>query len=218
MVDNWPDARSVRRSFRVIAILASAESAGLGPIPALDLQAMSYFADALAPVWGVEVVDGRLRKRREGPSSPAIQADVDRLVGQGMLLVSNLSYDQDSEGSWRINSDYSLNEEFCAPVLRAAGEVRALASELDYVKEVVLALSGFGVLGIGKAIDVDAAYSDEMIDVGGLVDITDKGHPNFSARVALRIGELASPDLLVGDAEKVHLYLRELYSRVVHGD
>ena len=68
----------VRRQLRVIAILAGAEAAAITPLPARQLHAVGYFADVLAPVWGLQILDPKLLKRSEGPTSPALQADVDR--------------------------------------------------------------------------------------------------------------------------------------------
>lgn len=205
----------VRRQLRVIAILAGAEAAAIAPLPARQLHAVGYFADALAPVWGLRILDPKLLKRSEGPTSPALQADVDRLVGCGVLRASSLRHSEDAEGLWRIEADYALNHDFAAPILAATRRFDRFARELDYLREVVFAMAGLGTIGIAEASASDAAYGNELVDAGGLLDIapTDS-EPNLSVQVAKRFGELMAPEVVLRDAEKVHLYVRELHNRL----
>ena len=89
------------------------------------------------------------------------------------------------------------------------------ARKLDFVREVVYAASGLGPSGIDDLGQVDAAYSDPLIDVGNVVDIdTEAGRANATARVALRFGELTQDSRELTDAELVHLYVRHLYARM----
>jgi hypothetical protein len=205
----------VRRQLRLIGILSAAESSGLFPLPARQLHTIGYFADALAPVWGLRIIDAQLLKRREGPTSPLLQNDVDRLVGQGVVKASSVRHSEDAEGLWRLDADYALNRELAAPIIDAARSFQRFDLELDYLQEVVLALSGFGALGIVGASAADASYGDEMVDLGGMVDIAEVGSmANQTARVANRFGDLALPEIELSDAEKIHLYMRELYGRL----
>lgn len=205
----------VRRQLRVIAILAAAEAAAIAPLPARQLHAVGYFADALAPVWDLQILDPQLLKRSEGPTSPALQADVDRLVGCGVLRASALRHSEDSEGLWHLEADYALNQDFAAPILAATRRFERFAHELDYLREVVFAMAGLGTIGIAQASASDAAYGDQLIDYGGLLDIAPiDAEPNRSVQVARRFGELMAPEVALGDAEQVHLYVCELHNRL----
>jgi hypothetical protein len=209
----------VRRQLRLIAILAAAETAGLTPLPARQLHTVGYFADALAPVWGLRILDAQLLKRAEGPTSQILQHDVDRLVGRGILTVSSVGYSEDADGLWRLDADYSLNLELAQPIIDAARPFASFALELEYLREVVFAMSGLGVLGIGAASAADASYGNRLIEFGDVVDIESRSsEPNQSARVAIRFGELMAPEIALSDAEKVHLYVRELYVRLQAND
>lgn len=203
----------IRRQLRVIGILLGAREAGLVPLSAHSLQTVCYFADALAPVWGVRILDAQLLKRRDSPNSPVIQADVDRLVGLGVLIATNVRHQEDADGLWRLDSDYVLNPEFTEPILEVARRFEEYEHEISFLGEVVLALSGFGALNIDRASALDASYGNEMVDPGGMVDL-DAVEGNQTARVARRFGELVLPDFSLSDSEKVHLYLRELYARI----
>lgn len=211
--------QNVRRQLRLVAILAAAETAGLTPLSARQLHTVGYFADALAPVWGLRILDAQLLKRAEGPISQVLQHDVDRLVGRGVLTVSSVGYSEDAEGLWRLDAAYSLNLELAQPIIESTQPFASFALEFEYLREVVFAMSGLGALGISAASAADASYGDRLIEFGDVVDIeSHRSEPNQSARVAIRFGELMAPEIALSDAEKVHLYVRELYARLQADD
>jgi len=207
--------RSTQRRIRVVSILDAAERAGLTPLPLLQLHTIAYFADALAPVWGLRILDAQLLKRREGPMSPLLQRDVDSLVGSGVVTASSVRYVLDDEGGWRLDAMYSTNPEFALRILNAAAAFEEHAKQLNFVQEVVFSISALGPEVIYDATASDAAYGDSLIDIGGLLDIASAGSlMNQTARIAVRFGELMHPNVDLSNAEMVHLYVRELYKRI----
>lgn len=209
----------LRRRVRLIGILSAAEEAGLVSLPTQQLHTVGYFADALAPVWGLRILDARVLKLRAGPTSPLLQADLDRLVGIGVVIVSAVRHIEDADGLWRLDADYCLNRTLAQPILDKARTFERFATELDFLREVIFALSGLGAMGILSAGTSDASYGDEMIDLGGMVDIAgDESEPNATARVAIRFRELLQPEIALSDSEMVHLYVRELYRRLETND
>jgi hypothetical protein len=205
----------LRRRLRLVGILAAAETAGLVPMPTRQLHTAGYFADALAPVWGLRILDAEVLKLQDGPSSPLLQADLDRLVGMGVVVASAVRHVENAEGLWRLEADYSLNLKLAQPVLEKARSFERFATELDFLREVVFALSGLGAMGIVGAGVLDASYGDEMVGPEGKVDLAgSESEPNQTARVAIRFSELLQPEVALSDAEMVHLYVRELYSRL----
>lgn len=209
-------ALSVHRRLRVIAILAAAEECGLSPLRAQQVHAVAYFADALAPVGDLRILDGYVLKESDGPRSPALQHEIDWLVGHGVLVASSVSHRKNSEGRWLIDADYALNEPLARPILEAVSGFPSLLKELQFLREVVFAISGFGALGIASASASDAAYGDRGVDFGSLVYVEgEESEPNQTSQVALRIGELLAPGVALTDAEKIHLYVRELGRRLV---
>jgi hypothetical protein len=205
----------VQRMLRIITILDSAERAGLAPLPLLQLHTIAYFADALAPVWDLRILDAQLLKRCEGPMSPRLQADIDRLVGRGIVVPSAVRHVPTNPGGWRLDASYALNHEFAWPILRVAASFEFQARQLEFVQEVVYSVSALGPERLDDASLEDASYGDALVDTGGLVDISGVADaPNRTARVAMRFGELMEPEVSLSSSEKVHLYVRELYSRM----
>jgi hypothetical protein len=98
-----------------------------------------------------------------------------------------------------------------AEVRRHSEQVR----KLKFVQEVVFAVSGLGRDGIASIGVLDAAYSDPLVDVGGLIDIEATPEAaNATARVAMRFAILTRDAGVLSDNELVHLYVRHLYSRM----
>jgi hypothetical protein len=207
--------RQLQRQVRVVAILKGAEDAGISPVPAADLHLLAYFTDALAPVWGLRIVEAQLLKRRSGPFSPSLQRDLDLLVGRRVVRASNLRHIRDQDKAWRLDARYSLDAATADAILGRAHEFPEQLDHLRFVREVVLAVSALGLRGILAASREDAAYGDDVISDGDMVDISGRpGRLNSTARVALRFGDLLGPDTLFAPSEMIHLYVRALYGRL----
>jgi hypothetical protein len=208
------ESSRLRRRLRLIAILSAAENAGLIPLSVRQLHTVGYFADALAPVWGLRILDAHVLKLREGPSSPRLQADLDRLVGMGVVGATAIRHVKDDEGRWRLDADYALNWSFAKPILEKAATFERFAVEAGFLREVVFALSSLGALGMVGAGSLDASYGDEMVGPRGMVDLAAEEASNPSTRVALRFRELLQPEVDLSNSEMVHLYVRELHNRL----
>ena len=204
------ELRDVERQLRILAILTASEELGLVPLPVDALHAIAYFTDALAPVWNIPVIDGRILKRHR-PYYPALQADLDRLVGLGVTVIEDVHYAQAEDESWRLAGSYRLNHSFADPILVCAESMAQQAQGLRFVREVVFATSGLGVSGVSEASAVDATYSDPLIDIGGMIDVAPDDELNTTTRVALRFGHLVSG---LSTAEMTNLYVRQLYARM----
>jgi hypothetical protein len=190
------------------------------PVTADTVHVLAYLTDALAPVWHLPIINAQLLKRDDRPFFPALQRDLDWLVGSGVLFVHDFDYARvDGEG-WRLSASYSLNGDAARRVLQVSSELSSQRTTATFVREVVLAGSGLGDDELSAIGDIDAAYSSETTDIGGVLDLeTQRGETgkksevNRSAAVAVRLGELAGASFAMSDAELVHMYVRHLYSR-----
>ncbi len=199
---------------RIISILGSCDELGATPVRLTALHTIAYFSDALAPVWGIPVIDRQILKRRRGPVSPVLQADIDTLVGQAVILASRVSHVQE-EGKWRLDARYSLNKSFSQPIFDAMLQSAQFRRELDFVQEVVLALAGLGAEGLSKAPEVDATYADPDVDVGNVIDLDFRGGSlTKTVEVARRFRALIEDQRRLTDAELTHLYVRHLYGQL----
>lgn len=210
-------AHHVRIAMRIVAIVHACDQEGISPAPLQVIHTVAYFADALAPLWNIPVVEGQLLKKVDAPSNPEIQADIDSLVGRGVLVPSSVRHIETSNGR-RIDAKYALNMDFAGRILEAISLDEQFSKELSFIHEVTLALSGLGVSGMGNAVLVDATYSDPLLDFGSIVDLSSDIAPTRTIQVSQRFSQLMSTDRRLSDAELTHLYVRHLYGLVRTAD
>lgn len=166
----------------------------------------------------MELADSRRPDSQTQATSffPNLQRDLDLMVGQGVVHVARVKYlPNEDNGGWQLDAYYSLESEFSERILSVARSFELQAKKLKFVREVVYAASALGLDGIDNIGEIDAAYSNPLVDVGGMVDLaTESGRKNATARVALRFGELTPDSRELTDSELVHLYVRHLYARM----
>jgi hypothetical protein len=210
------DMLQIERQLRLIAILDSAERIGLMPLDLRSLHTLAYLTDALAPVWHLPVLDGQVLKRRDYPFFPALQRDIDRLVGCGVMKIDTFSYEGDDAGNgWWLDASYALNRAFADPILKEVCRYDGTERAYLFVREVVYAASGLGEEGIDQLSSADAAYSSPLVDFGGLVEVQNEhGQVNATAKIAMRFKQLTREKATLSDAEIIHLYVRHLYLRM----
>jgi hypothetical protein len=169
-----PDVRAdaVQRRVRLLTLFRAAADVGLDPLGVGTVHALAYLTDALAPVWHLPPLDAAVLKRATRPFFPALQRDLDALVGHGLVQVTRFAHVSDDEGrTWRLDADFRLVSDAAAPVLAAADAFAEQRSKAVFVREVVYAASGLGRSGVDSIGVLDAAYSDPLVDVGGLIDV-----------------------------------------------
>ena len=208
---------SLRRQVRLVLLLDAAEKTGLTPVPIIQLHTLAYLSNVLAPVWDFEPMDGKLLKRLTGPFYPRLQIDLDRLVGLGVVFISNINYMKDEKGRWRLDGRYRLNRNFAECILDS---IRSFPEEhrlILFIEELTMAFSMLPEKNIDNAMRQDAIYGDTNVDIDSVIDFDEWRKENFSLNVTKAFEEFVlkeSNKLL--PAEKTHLYVdhlaRKLYA------
>ncbi|MEX2291791.1 MAG: hypothetical protein WD794_15880 [Mycobacteriales bacterium] len=202
----------VRRRVRLLTLLRAAADVGLDPLGVGTVHALAYLTDALSPVWHLPPLDGQVLKRVVRPYFPALQRDVDALVGAGLVEVVRFAHLPDEGGrGWRLDADLRLVGPAAAPVLAAVDGLPEQASRAAFVREVVYAASGLGLNGVDRIGLLDATYVDPRVDVGGVIDFAPEARMNPTAQAALGFAALAS-GVRLSEPELIHLYVRHLYA------
>lgn len=210
------DSDILHRRVRLLVLLSAAESAGLVPLPVIRLHTLAYLANVLASVWDMPAIEGKILKRRGGPFYPALQRDLDRLVGLGLVAVSKLSHVLDDDQRWRLEGSYRLNHELADPILRCVRTYDDECRIMLFIEELAYAVSGLSDADIDRATLQDATYADPLVDVGNVVDFGEWSDVNYSANAARRFRELIPGGARATPGEMLHLYLRHLHTRL-HG-
>jgi len=208
------DIDDLRRRIRLILLLDAAESAGLTPLPILHLHTFAYMSNVLSPVWEVPVLEGKVLKRRGNPFYASLQYDLDRLVGIGVVLVSNVSHVLDEDQRWRLEGSYCLHRPFADRILQ---RIKAFEDEreiIHFIQELAYALSALSSEDLGRATTEDATYADPIIDVGNVVDFAEWENVNYSANAARHFERLLPSGARATQGEMLHLYVHHLYGRL----
>lgn len=207
---------SLRRSVRLVVLIDAAERAGIAPVAVHRLHTLAYLSNVLAPVWDIPVLDGKLLKERGGPFYPLLQQDLDRLVGTGVALISNLDYIQDQYGRWRLDGCYRLNRLFGDRILACVNGFAEEQRLISFIQELTYAVSALSDDDTDKATTEDATYADPVVDFGNVVDFAEWQQRNYAANAARQFDRLLPGGARASSGEKLHFYIRHLHERI-HG-
>ena len=208
---NPVDFDALRRRVRLLMLLDGAERAGIAPIRLHRLHTYAYLSNVLAPVWNAQVFDGRVLKRRGGPFYPALQHDLDRLVGLGLVLIGNLGHITDRDGRWQLDATFSLNHELAGDALEVISKFQYEVEIRSFLIEVAYAVSALSDSDFDRLSNEDPTYSDSNVSYDNVIDFAEWRKLNYSANAARHfasVSEEATP------GELLHLYVRHLSRRI----
>ena len=198
---------SLRRRVRIILLLHGSEEAGIAPIPLRRLHTYAYLSNVLAPVWDTRVFDGQLLKRRGGPFYPALQHDLDRLIGMGLVLITGIRHIIDDDNQWKLDGACSLNRELAGDALTV---LRSFPQELElqaFLLEIAYAVSALKDTEFDLLPGADPTYSDSSVGYENVVDFDSWRKVNYSTNVARHFAAVLEN---ATRGELLHLYARQL--------
>ncbi|WP_127837608.1 hypothetical protein [Burkholderia gladioli] len=201
---------SVRQQLRLVELLDAADQAGLSPIRLRPLHALIYLSNVLSPVWDLTPIDGKLLKRFGGPFYPLLQAQIDRLVGSGIVLATDISHIEDGLEGCRLDASYQLEPRRAASILKCAHDQVFDIDFYKFSRELALAFAALPFEIMERISSEDATYGDRNIDAGNVIDFSEWQQRNFTANVATNYGR--GRNLTSG--ERLHLYVEQLYGRL----
>ncbi len=205
------DYDALRRRVRLLMLLEGCEKAGLTPVRLRHLHTYAYLSNVLAPVWNARVFDGHLLKQRTGPFYPSLQRDLDRLVGSGLVLVTDLGHVTDAEGRWRLDGEFSLNYELASAALSAIDQFPQERILQSFLTEMAYAISALTGPQFDRLTEEDPTYSDPNVAYENVVDFADWKEINYSSNAAKHFASLLS---LATPGEMLHLFVRHLRRRL----
>ena len=206
-----------RRQARILLLIDAASRAGLTPVPLLTFHALAYLANVLAPVWDMPAHDGKVLKRRGGPFYPDLQGDLDRMVGAGMVIISNVSHVQMPDGKWRLEGGYDLNGALASSALSFLLSHPDESRLSKFITELAYAISVLEPSEVERALAEDATYSDPAVSMDNVLDFSEWASQNPSANAANYFARLFPSHGSVSPGEKLHLYVRHLRRRAHAG-
>jgi hypothetical protein len=174
-------------------------------------------SNTLAPVWDMPILEGKLLKRQSGPFYPALQRDLDHLVGSGVVSISKLGYLLSEGNRWRLEGSYHLNKTLAAPILVALEQFESEQLLMSFIREMVYAISALSENDFDNAISADATFTDPVIAFGNVLDFGEWRKVNYTANAARQFGHLLPEGTNATLGEELHFYVRHLHRRM-HGE
>lgn len=217
---DWHNHEGVqlRRRLRVLLLLDAADYAMIAPISIARFHGFAYLADVLSPLYAFAVLSGKIEKRRIGPYYPDLQWEVDRLIGLGLVVPSELSAVVETDRAY-IHAALSLDRVRARGILDHAYEDPQFLEQRDFFRQLGTALSDIDDKNLDEATQSDVTW--EAGHKGALIDYGDWRPQNYSRMSADRIEALATKDWPIDSrhlspAAKVNLYVQYL-RRAAHG-
>jgi hypothetical protein len=208
------DVPPSRRWLRLIGLMDAADWAGLSPIGTPALHSLSYLAEVLSPIWSMRPSDGKVLKAAANPYFPALQQDLDRLIGMGMVAVNHLMVVKAGQGPSRLEGTFSLNREFADPVLNALRKMADERDFLQFLQQVAQAYAQLSDEELADAMTEDATYGDSNVDAGDVIDLGEwsDAQSTPTARAARAIRSFSSRELM--PAETIDIYVMHIVERM----
>jgi hypothetical protein len=158
---------------RLLQIMEALERTGGTPIDTRTLHAFAFFANVLSPLWDLEPLDGSILKDEHGPYYPALQRELDALVGDGLVTVVSLLPAPGTDGDTKLEARFRLATDRARSLL---GFIASFPDEVDTRGFLVELASAFLEIVPNQRDDaalVDAAYSDPSVSGGRIVDFAE---------------------------------------------
>jgi hypothetical protein len=199
----------------LLQMLSALERTGCTPIDSPTIHAFAFFVNVLSPLWDLEPLEGSVLKDKEGPYYPAVDRELDRLIGMQLVEVVSLSVENDNSGT-RLSATFRLATERAGPLLKS---IRTLPDENELAEFLLELASAFADIRPDRRDDAavaDAAYSDPAVADGRIVDFAEWVSPtrgNATWRAAQLLQTYAPPGVHLNRGEKLALYMDLLNKR-----
>jgi hypothetical protein len=209
------DLGAYTRRAWIVLLLYALERNTLTPTRKFELHDIAYYANSMAPVFGLEPNDGKILKARRGPLYTDLQWEVDRLVFMGLVEISEITFGPEKG---QFSASYGLSDSG----LRIAKEIAAVKGQpallADFLMELISAFGRAGTSDFPKTFDRDANYSNRSTSEGEVIDFAEWSETNYTFDATKFISEGFSDFIGIQPAEELDLYIRYLTQVSTRGD
>jgi hypothetical protein len=199
-------------------MLSAIERTGGAAISLESLNAFAYFVNVLSPLWDIEPVEGSVLKDG-APRFPSLEAELDKLVGEGLVRVASLAIEAAVESSPAFTALFRIDAVKADPVLKIIQTLPDELSSEGFLLELAAAFLDIRPDLQDDAAKKDAAYSNPKVSTGRVVDFAEWVSPtkgNASWNVAQSFQRYVPKGVTLSRAEKLVMYMN-LMKRRAHG-
>ncbi len=194
----------------LVFVMGAARKAGLLPIHKDLFHRIIFLSNCLAPLFQETPAVATVVKYKRGPFYPAIQWYLDRLAVQGVLEVSDVSYTQDSYGSW-MDAKYFTNGR-TQSIIETCTQIQYGRRLEEYLTEMVFAVASIDGRTWNSAALYDANYDEPGKSEGAFINFTEL-NDNLSVQTAQEFQTVLPNSMIISPREEMFLYLRFLEAR-----
>jgi hypothetical protein len=198
---------NLRNRAWLLGLVRVANWAGLRPVSSQHVHALVFLANSLAPIYQDEGVEARVVKQAQGPFYPDAQWDLDRMVGQELLTVSNERLLHTKDG-WMLKACYEVTGRGIELVAQCR-QSPILDRSYNFLLELAAAFASLSLDERNTAPLEDAIYSIPGRPNGTAL-VFENADDNYSVLTASAFDELVGAELTLTPKDRVHLYLRYL--------
>lgn len=197
-----PEA-SLRSRAWVLGLVVMANWSGLRPLSKSHVHALVFLANSLAPIYEDSGLEARVIKHEHGPFYPDAQWDLDRLVGQGLLHVSDVTL-SDTGGRWWMDASYEASASGKA-AFKECRSLPLLGRSYRFLLELTNAFASLQQDARSRAALVDVIYATPN-RANRTALVFEEAEQNFSSLTAVAFDDLAGPDIVLTPKERLQLY------------
>jgi hypothetical protein len=197
---------------RLILLLDACEAADLSPVPLARFHAIAFLANVLSPVWSVESYDGKILKRQGGPFYPALQYELDALIGIGVANIHNVRYLVETDESCRLDGTLSLNIDRSRQLISVSTRFEEEREISSFLRRLAFAASRLH-RPVEDLVAYDPTWADRRTGTGDVIDFAEWSRANYSAFAAESFDGCFPNRFKTGSGEKLQLFMRLLEQR-----
>lgn len=201
---------NLRNRAWMLGLVVMAYWGGLRPLSKQNAHALVFLANSLAPIYDDTGIETRVIKHEHGPFYPDAQWDLDRMVGQGLLAISDVRLSQ-TGARWWMEAAYLPTT--------AGREAFARCRELPLLKRSTRFLIELtnAFASLNKDVRDRAALEDAIYAIPGRPNLTplvfENAEDNYSAMTANAFDALVGDEVLLSPKERLQLYFGYLAQR-----
>lgn len=194
---------NLRNRAWLLGLVVLANQAGLRPISKKQTHSLVFLANSLATVYADEGVETRVIKHVHGPFYPDAQWDLDRMVGQGLLTISDISF-SDDDGKWWLDANYEASD-MGERIYAQCRQEPLLGRSYRFLVELVNAFASLARDAQDTAPLFDAIYAAPGHPDWAPI-VFETAESNFSAQTVASFDDLVGPDIRLSPKERLQLY------------
>lgn len=194
---------NLRNRAWLLGLISLANQAGLRPLPKKQVHSLVFLANSLATIYDDEGVAFRVVKHAHGPFYPDAQWDLDRMVGQGLLIISDVDFSEDN-GRWWMDANYEVTPRG-ETVFASCRELPLLQRSYVFLVELTNAFASLTLNAQDQAPFKDAIYSTPGRPNWAPL-VFEEPQQNLTALTATAFDELVGPSIRLSPKERLQLY------------